>query len=135
MAGTHRLGRRAEHPAPPGRPDHRHRPAPRAARSSRSAPDGFDIGAALSLSEIERRLAGQVPLLDALFPQFASRLIRNGATLGGNLGTASPIGDTPPVLLALGASLVLASAAGDREVPLAELLHRLPARPSSARAS
>ncbi|HEY1675723.1 MAG TPA: FAD binding domain-containing protein, partial [Streptosporangiaceae bacterium] len=53
------------------------------------------------------------------FPQFASRLIRNGATLGGNLGTASPIGDAPPVLLALGASLVLASAAGDREVPLA----------------
>jgi xanthine dehydrogenase small subunit len=82
-------------------------------------PDGFDIGAALSLSEIEARLGGQVPLLDALFPQFASRLIRNGATLGGNLGTASPIGDTPPVLLALGASLVLASAAGDREVPLA----------------
>ena len=82
-------------------------------------PDGFDIGAALSLSEIEARLAGQVPLLDALFPQFASRLIRNGATLGGNLGTASPIGDTSPVLLALGASLVLASAAGDREVPLA----------------
>ena len=82
-------------------------------------PDGFDIGAALSLSEIEARLAGQVPLLDALFPQFASRLIRNGATLGGNLGTASPIGDTPPVLLTLGASLVLASAAGDREVPLA----------------
>jgi xanthine dehydrogenase small subunit len=82
-------------------------------------PDGFDIGAALSLSEIEAGLAGQVPLLDALFPQFASRLIRNGATLGGNLGTASPIGDTSPVLLALGASLVLASAAGEREVPLA----------------
>jgi len=82
-------------------------------------PDGFDIGAALSLSEIEARLGGQVPLLDALFPQFASRLIRNGATLGGNLGTASPIGDTSPVLLALGASLVLASAAGDREIPLA----------------
>ena len=45
-----------------------------------------------------------------MFPQFASRLIRNGATLGGNLGTASPIGDAPPVLLALDASLVLASA-------------------------
>src|SRR6201992_2142861 len=44
-------------------------------------PAGFDIGAALSLSEIEAGLAGQVPLLDALFPQFASRLIRNGATL------------------------------------------------------
>ena len=53
-----------------------------------------------------------------MFPQFASRLIRNGATLGGNLGTASPIGDAPPVLLALDASLVLASSQGEREVRL-----------------
>ena len=60
-----------------------------------------------------------MPLLDELFPQFASRLIRNGATLGGNLGTASPIGDAPPALLALDASLVLASSRGEREVPLA----------------
>ena len=50
-----------------------------------------------------------MPLLDELFPQFASRLIRNGATLGGNLGTGSPIGDAPPALLALEASVVLAS--------------------------
>jgi xanthine dehydrogenase small subunit len=88
-------------------------------REFSAGPDHIDIGAALSLSEAEARLAGQVPLLDALFPQFASRLIRNGATLGGNLGTASPIGDAPPVLLALDATLVLASAAGEREVPLA----------------
>ncbi|MDI3387899.1 FAD binding domain-containing protein [Streptomyces sp. B-S-A8] len=78
------------------------------------------IGAALTLTEIERRLDGRVPLLDGLFPQFASRLIRNGATLGGNLGTGSPIGDSPPVLLALEASLVLADADGEREVPLAD---------------
>jgi xanthine dehydrogenase small subunit len=96
-------------------------------------PDRIDIGAALSLSEIEKRLAGSkgskgskaskggVPLLGELFPQFASRLIRNGATLGGNVGTASPIGDAPPVLLALDASLVLASATGGgREVLLAD---------------
>jgi len=82
--------------------------------------DSIDIGAALSLSEIETRLGGRVPLLDQLWPQFASRLIRNGATLGGNLGTASPIGDTPPALLALDASLVLASSQGEREVRLAE---------------
>ena len=96
-------------------------------------PDRIDIGAALSLSEIEKRLAGSkgtkgskgskggIPLMDELFPQFASRLIRNGATLGGNLGTASPIGDATPVLLALDASLVLASATGgEREVLLAD---------------
>jgi xanthine dehydrogenase small subunit len=82
--------------------------------------DSVDIGAALSLSEIEARLGGRVPLLDQLWPQFASRLIRNGATLGGNLGTASPIGDTPPALLALDAALVLASSGGEREVRLAD---------------
>jgi xanthine dehydrogenase small subunit len=80
----------------------------------------IDIGAALSLSEVERRLAGAVPLLADLFPQFASRLIRNGATLGGNLGTGSPIGDAPPALLALDASLVLVSRDGEREVSLAD---------------
>ncbi|MGY1433967.1 xanthine dehydrogenase small subunit [Streptomyces reniochalinae] len=82
--------------------------------------DHVEIGAAQTLTEIERRLDGRVPLLAQLFPQFASRLIRNGATLGGNLGTGSPIGDSPPVLLALEASLVLADADGEREVPLAD---------------
>jgi xanthine dehydrogenase small subunit len=79
-----------------------------------------EIGAALSLSEVEELSDGRVPLLDQLFPQFASRLIRNGATLGGNLGTGSPIGDAAPALLALDASVVLASAEGEREVPLAD---------------
>jgi xanthine dehydrogenase small subunit len=82
--------------------------------------DQLRIGAALTLTEIERRLEGRLPLLSALMPQFASPLIRNGATLGGNLGTGSPIGDAPPVLLALEASLVLASTAGERTVALAD---------------
>lgn len=82
--------------------------------------DVVEIGAALSLSEVEHRLAGVVPLLDELYPQFASRLIRNGATIGGNLATASPIGDTAPALLALEASVVLASLEGEREVRLAD---------------
>jgi xanthine dehydrogenase small subunit len=80
----------------------------------------IEIGAALTLSEVERGLAGRVPLLDALFPQFASRLIRNGATLGGNLGTGSPIGDAIPALLALDCSLVLAARAGERNVALTD---------------
>ncbi|ALC20329.1 xanthine dehydrogenase small subunit [Streptomyces pristinaespiralis] len=89
-------------------------------RELRVESDYIEIGAALTLTEIERRLGGDVPLLAGLFPQFASRLIRNGATLGGNLGTGSPIGDSPPVLLALEASVVLAGVDGEREVPLAE---------------
>jgi len=83
-------------------------------------PDQVHLGAALTLSEIERMLEGRVPLLDQMFPQFASRLIRNGATLGGNLGTGSPIGDAPPALLALDATVVLSRRGRDREVPLAD---------------
>jgi xanthine dehydrogenase small subunit len=82
--------------------------------------DWIEIGAALTLTEIERRLEGRVPVLAELFPQFASRLIRNGATLGGNIGTGSPIGDSPPVLLALEARIVLASVDGEREVEMAD---------------
>lgn len=78
------------------------------------------IGAALTLSEVDRALAGRIPLLDQLFPQFASPLIRNAATLGSNLATASPIGDAAPVLLALEATLVLTGPDGERVVPLAE---------------
>lgn len=77
------------------------------------------IGAAVPLSEVERRVGPRIPLLAQLLPQFASRLIRNRATLGGNLGTASPIGDAAPALLALGASVVLVDVDGEREVDLA----------------
>ncbi|MDN5636462.1 MAG: FAD binding domain-containing protein, partial [Brevibacterium sp.] len=80
----------------------------------------IELGAAQTLSELERELAGSIPLLGKLIPQFASRLIRNAATIGGNLGTGSPIGDTPPALLALDAQLVLTSARGSRVVDLAE---------------
>ena len=79
-----------------------------------------ELGAALTLSEIEQLLDGRIPLLAQLFPQFASRLIRNGAPIGGNLGTGSPIGDTPPALLALDADLVLAGPDGSRVVRLAD---------------
>ncbi|MGC2976645.1 xanthine dehydrogenase small subunit [Brevibacterium sp. FAM 25378] len=89
-------------------------------RGIRRTADAVELGASQTLSELERELAGEIPLLGRLFPQFASRLIRNGATIGGNLGTGSPIGDTPPALLALEAELVLTSVRGSRTVPLAD---------------
>ena len=78
--------------------------------------DHVEIGAGLTLSELERQLEGRIALIHDWIPLFASRLIRNSATLGGNIGTASPIGDSPPVLLALGASVVLASSSGSNEI-------------------
>jgi CO/xanthine dehydrogenase FAD-binding subunit len=54
--------------------------------------------------------------------------IRNAGTLGGNLGTCSPAGDTLPALAALDATVVLASPAGERRVPLTQFM-RGPKRP------
>lgn len=89
-------------------------------RGIRRTEDYIELGAAHTLSELERELAGSIPLLGKLIPQFASRLIRNAATIGGNLGTGSPIGDAPPALLALEAQLVLTSVQGARVVDLAD---------------
>lgn len=63
------------------------------------------IGAALSLSETKDALLDAFPALAELFNRFASVPIRNQATLGGNVANASPIGDMPPVLLALDATI------------------------------
>jgi xanthine dehydrogenase small subunit len=83
-------------------------------------PDEIVLGAGLPLSTLEERLRdehpGEVPLLEQLLPLFSSRLIRNRATLGGNLATASPIGDAAPALLALDAEVTLAGATGQRRL-------------------
>ncbi len=89
-------------------------------RGIRQTEEYIELGAAHTLSDLERELGDSIPLLGSLFPQFASRLIRNAATLGGNLGTGSPIGDAPPALLALEAQLVLSSVRGQRMVDLAQ---------------
>jgi xanthine dehydrogenase small subunit len=81
-------------------------------------PEGMQIGAAvpyrrlLSLCEVEVEYRPFARLLARL----GSRQIRSMGTLGGNLGTASPIGDSQPPLLALGASLRLSGPEGDREM-------------------
>lgn len=88
-----------------------------------SSDEQLRLGAGVPLSRIEqflRETAGDASLLEQLWPLFSSRLIRNRATLGGNLATASPIGDAAPALLALGATLELVSRAGTRKLPLAE---------------
>ncbi|HZG37364.1 MAG TPA: FAD binding domain-containing protein, partial [Nodosilinea sp.] len=78
-----------------------------------------EIGAAVPLSHIEANLHGIFPNLDEMIHWFAARQVRNRATLGGNIGTASPIGDLPPVLLSLDAILKLAGPGGERTLPLA----------------
>lgn len=78
------------------------------------------IGAALPLNEIGRRWFDAPDVFREWLTLFASPLVRNRATLGGNLATASPIGDAAPVLLALDAVVHLAGAGGRRTLPLAD---------------
>lgn len=83
------------------------------------------IGAGVTYARLLRAIAPLPDLapLAAYLRRLGSRQIRGMGTPGGNLGTASPIGDALPPMLALGAELVLASAArGERRLPVAEFL-------------
>ena len=81
-------------------------------------PAGVVIGAALPLSEVGERWSDAPAAFREWLELFASPLIRNRATLGGNLATASPIGDAAPLLLALDATVHVAGASGRRSLPL-----------------
>ena len=76
------------------------------------------IGAAAPLSDCMPVLHDEFPEFGELLERFASQQIRNQGTFGGNIANGSPIGDGGPVLLALGASLLLRRGAEQRELPL-----------------
>jgi len=74
------------------------------------------MGALVTYTRMVEDDGGSVALQEAARP-IGSPQIRNVATIGGNLGTCSPAGDTLPVLAALGATVVLRSTKGERRVP------------------
>lgn len=82
------------------------------------------VGGGTTITELLRDplIAQHAPALAQAAQVFANPLIRNRATVAGNLVDASPAADTAPPLLALGAEVELASAAGTRRIPLADFL-------------
>jgi len=72
-------------------------------------PHTINIGAGLSLENLKANTEKTLPALHSMLSVFGSKQIRSLATLGGNIGSASPIGDTLPVLMAYNASVVLES--------------------------
>ena len=78
----------------------------------------LSIGAAASLTEAFDALAECRPQLKPFFDRFAGLPVRESGTLGGNVANGSPIGDSMPLLIALGATLVLASTRGERTLPI-----------------
>ncbi|MBW0102861.1 xanthine dehydrogenase family protein subunit M [Pseudonocardia sp. KRD291] len=78
------------------------------------------LGAGVTYARVIDELAAELPGLAMAARTVGSPQIRNRGTVGGNLGAASPAGDSHPPLLASGAVVELASVRGTREVPVAE---------------
>ena len=79
------------------------------------------IGAGATLTEAYRALARHYPESREMGERFASPPIRNAGTMGGNVANGSPIGDSMPGLIALGATVTLRNAEGSRTLPMEDL--------------
>jgi xanthine dehydrogenase small subunit len=80
--------------------------------------DAVELGGAVTYTEALPHLDRHFPAFGALVRRIGSRQIRNLGTIAGNLATASPIGDTLPCLIALDATVRLASRSGQRVLPV-----------------
>ena len=80
----------------------------------------FTIGAAVTYTDALPHIEAAFPSFGVLIHRIGSRQIRNVGTIGGNIGNASPIGDTPPCLIALESVLTLRGPGGARDIPLEE---------------
>ncbi len=80
----------------------------------------ISIGAGVTYTEAFSTLAKRIPALGPLFDRIGGEQVRNMGTIGGNIANGSPIGDTPPPLIALGATLTLRRGKKRRTIPLEE---------------
>ncbi|MPM08221.1 hypothetical protein SDC9_54533 [bioreactor metagenome] len=80
--------------------------------------NALHIGAGLSLEDLRLNVKNSFPALFEILSVFASRQIRQVATVGGNIGSASPIGDTTPLLMACNADVRVVSGTASRIIPV-----------------
>ena len=76
------------------------------------------IGAGVTYTEAFSTLAKRIPALGPLIDRIGGEQVRNMGTIGGNIANGSPIGDTPPALIALGAEVTLRRGDARRGIPL-----------------
>ena len=91
-------------------------------QSIQETADTLTLGAGIILNDLHVVVKDNFPALHDILSVFGSQQIRNIATLGGNLGTASPISDTLPVLMAYNASIILQSINTKREISLDDFI-------------
>jgi xanthine dehydrogenase small subunit len=75
------------------------------------------VGAAVRYTDALPFLSARYPELEPMLKRLGAEQVRNAGTIGGNIANGSPIGDMPPALMALGATVVLSSSRGRREIP------------------
>lgn len=76
------------------------------------------VGACVTIAALREAVADRMPSFGELLRRYASEQVRNAATIGGNIANGSPIGDGPPALIALGATLHLRRGNEMRSMPL-----------------
>jgi xanthine dehydrogenase small subunit len=76
-------------------------------RRIEATPDGLRVGACVTYADFAEVLAAHFPRLAEYWSRIGGAQVRNMGTIGGNVANGSPIGDTPPVLIALGATVTL----------------------------
>ena len=80
--------------------------------------DEIKIGAGVSYTDSRTAMSDDYPHLAAFWDRIAGWQIRSMGSIGGNIANGSPIGDTPPVLIALGASITLRKGGVRRTIPI-----------------
>jgi aerobic carbon-monoxide dehydrogenase medium subunit len=95
----------------------------RFARITAGADGELRIGAMASLSSVEHdaNVARLAPVITRTMQRLSNVRVRNVATIGGNLAHADPHMDLPPVLIALGSSIVIVGPSGEKTIPLEQL--------------
>jgi xanthine dehydrogenase small subunit len=91
-------------------------------QSLQESSDTLTLGAGIILSDVHQAVKKYFSALHDILSVFGSQQIRNVATLGGNLGTASPISDTLPVLMAYNATIILQGINAKREISLDDFI-------------
>lgn len=81
---------------------------------------GMTIGACVTYTEFQDAVAEHFPQMTAYWNRIGGEQVRNMGTVGGNVANGSPIGDTPPLLIALGATVTLRQGTEQRTLPVEE---------------
>ena len=87
-------------------------------RALRQTEGSIHLGAAVTMTEVLAVMRETHPSYADMIRRYGSEQVRNAATIGGNIANGSPIGDNPPALIALGATLHLRHGSQTRDMPV-----------------